>query len=141
MRSAGLATAKIHRGIGRDLISCVSITRTLMVSCRVAVASARRIRTGLTDQSVSQRESDQSLDVHASSAPETLCLHSLVWEKFKRMWRPHYSSSACDLDEYRRSSCSVASRVFTHGHGMCRAGVRRRSKARSSLSSFCRIGF
>ena len=72
MRSAGLATAKIHRGIGRDLISCVSITRTLMVSCRVAVASARRIRTGLTDQSVSQRESDQSLDVHASSAPETV---------------------------------------------------------------------
>ena len=44
------------------------------------------------------------------------------------MWSPHYSASASDLDVDRKSSCSVTSRVFTHGHWTCRAVCRDAAK-------------
>ena len=47
------------------------------------MAPARRNRTGLTDQSVSQRESDQSLDDYVSSAPETVVPAQSRWGKIQ----------------------------------------------------------
>ena len=67
------------------------------------------------------------MDCYESSAPG-LPRGIPVGENPRRMWRPHYSASASDLEVDRKSSCSVASRVFTHGHWMCRAEYRDAAK-------------